>query len=101
VWPVIVQPGNVNTGFNETGNNIPEGLDAALASRYRAVVETIHSRHGMPPQDVAAVICRAVAAEQPAFLYVVGKNAQRANLARRILGYNGALYFLRRHFGFT
>jgi NAD(P)-dependent dehydrogenase (short-subunit alcohol dehydrogenase family) len=101
VWPVIVQPGNVNTGFNETGNSVPDGIDPALAGRYRSVVETIHSRHGMPPDDVAAVICQAVTAEPPSFLYVVGKNAQRANLAKRILGYNGALYFLRRHFGFT
>jgi len=101
IWPVIVQPGNVNTGFNETGNDFASNDDARVATTYRAVVETIHSRNGMPPTDVAAVICQAIAAPRPKFLYVVGRNAQRANLARRLLGYNGALYFVRRHFGIS
>jgi NAD(P)-dependent dehydrogenase (short-subunit alcohol dehydrogenase family) len=100
ITPVIIQPGNVKTGFNETGNTFADGSNPLLAANYRAVVERIHSRHGMPPEDVAAVICRAVAAKNPRFFYVVGCNAWRAYLATRLLGRNGALLLLMRYFGF-
>jgi NAD(P)-dependent dehydrogenase (short-subunit alcohol dehydrogenase family) len=100
ITPVIVQPGNVNTGFNETGNTFSDASNPLLAANYRMVVERIHSRHGMPPKDVAAVICAVVAAKNPRFFYVVGRNAWRAYLATRLLGRNGALLLLLRYFGF-
>lgn len=100
IWPVIVRPGNVNTGFNETGNQSPTGSDAELADAHRRVVDMIHSRHGMPADQVARVIRKAIDARQPRFCYVVGRNAQRATWAKRLLGPDAALALLRRHFGF-
>jgi len=100
VWPVIVRPGNVNTGFNETGNQSVGGGDPDLAAAHRRVVDMIHSRHGMPADQVARVIRKAIDARQPRFCYVVGRNAQRATWAKRLLGPDAALALLRRHFGF-
>jgi NAD(P)-dependent dehydrogenase (short-subunit alcohol dehydrogenase family) len=97
---LIVNPGNVNTGFNETGNAVMTDAPPELGLAHRKVLESIHSRHGMEPNDVAKVIAKAVSATTPAFYYLVGSNAKRAALAKRILGHDGAMYFLRRHFGF-
>lgn len=99
LWPVVVRPGNVNTGFNETGNH-QTGGDPDMADAHRRVVDMIHSRHGMPAEQVAAVIRRAIDARRPRFCYVVGQNAQRATWAKRVLGPDLALRLLRRHFGF-
>ncbi|SME98860.1 NAD(P)-dependent dehydrogenase, short-chain alcohol dehydrogenase family [Tistlia consotensis] len=99
LWAVIVQPGNVNTGFNETGNDFRGAAGDPLAEGYRKVVDSIHSRHGMPPEAVAEAICAALAARRPRLHYVVGKNAAKANLAKRLLGRQGAAVMLRRHFG--
>ena len=99
VWAVIVRPGNVNTGFNETGNELSGQGDVELAAAHRRVVDMIHSRHGMPAEQVAKVIRKAVNAPRPRFCYVVGRNAQRAAWATRILGQEAAMTLLRRHFG--
>lgn len=100
VWPVIVQPGNVNTGFNETGNIYENDRSSFLGRHYQSVLSRIDSRHGMPPEDVAAAILKAVQSGRPRFFNVVGQNAQRAYLATRLLGRNGALQLLLRYFGF-
>ena len=100
IWPVVVRPGNVNTGFNETGNQVADNGDAELTEAHRRVVDMIHSRHGMPADQVARVIRKAIDAPRPRFCYVVGQNAQRATWAKRILGPDLALMLLRRHFGF-
>lgn len=100
IWPVIIQPGNVNTGFNETGNSFVDASNPFLARHYRDVVDRIHSRHGMPPEDVAAAICKAVQAKRPRFFQTVGRNAWRAYVATRLFGRNGALFLLQRYFGF-
>lgn len=100
IWPVVVRPGNVNTGFNETGNQVADNGDAELTEAHRRVVDMIHSRHGMPAEQVARVIRKAIDAPRPRFCYVVGQNAQRATWAKRILGPDAALELLRRHFGF-
>lgn len=101
LWAIIVQPGNVNTGFNETGNDFRGVTGDPLSENYRKVIEAIHSRHGMPPGAVAETICAALRARRPRMHYVVGKNAAKANLAKRLLGRQGAVAMLRRHFGLT
>ncbi len=53
----------------------------------------------MPAEDVAAAIRKAIAAPRPRFCYVVGRNAQRAAWAARLLGPDVAMMLLRRHFG--
>lgn len=100
IWPVVVRPGNVNTGFNETGNLVAHDGDAELTEAHRRVVDMIHSRHGMAAEQVALVIRKAIDAPRPRFCYVVGQNAQRATWATRLLGPDAALMLLRRHFGF-
>jgi NAD(P)-dependent dehydrogenase (short-subunit alcohol dehydrogenase family) len=100
IWPVIIQPGNVNTGFNETGNIYESGCSPFLGRHYQSVLSRIDSRHGMPPEDVAAAILKTVRSVRPRFFNVVGRNAQRAYLATRLLGRNGALQLLLRYFGF-
>jgi NAD(P)-dependent dehydrogenase (short-subunit alcohol dehydrogenase family) len=99
IWPVVVRPGNVNTGFNETGNRLAATGDTELAADHRRVLDMIHSRHGMPVGEVALVIRKAIDAPRPRFCYVVGQNAQRATWAKRILGPDAALMLVRRHFG--
>jgi NAD(P)-dependent dehydrogenase (short-subunit alcohol dehydrogenase family) len=100
IWPVVVRPGNVNTGFNETGNALDDAdADGELHAAHAHVVDMIHSRYGMPPLEVARAIRAAIDAPRPRFCYVVGRNAQRATWAKRLLGPDLALALLRRHFG--
>ena len=97
----IIQPGNVNTGFNETGNDYQNQGDAALNDRYAKVVKRIHSRYGMNPESVAQVIARVLASSHPKICYVVGLNALKAHWAKRLLGRDLALRLLTQFFGFT
>ncbi len=99
IWPIIINAGSVNTGFNETNNLFNGPVDDPLTASYAKVVASIDSRYGMPPQAVAKVILAAATVPKPRFRYVVGKNARRADLAKRVLGPDGALFMLRRHFG--
>ena len=92
-FAVLIQPGNVNTGFNETGN-----LYEGPGEGYRSFVRGIHSSLGMRPEKVATVICQALRVPRPKICYVVGANAWKAHLARRLLGRAGALFLLRRYF---
>ena len=96
----VIHPGNVNTGFNETGNTyVPTG-DPFVDPRYAGVVERIDSRHGIPPVNVARVIARVLAKRRPRFCYVVGGNARKANWAKKLLGRDAAISLMGRFFGF-
>ncbi len=82
----IIQPGNVNTGFNEKGNDYRvQGVDY-LDKTYGIILERTNSRLGMPVSDVAKAIVKAMEQKKPSLCYVVGPNALKANLAKRILG---------------
>lgn len=100
IYPVIIQPGNVNTGFNETGNTFAGSDDAELSQGYARFVAMIDSSKGMPPEAVAKTIATAATAARPKLCYVVGMNALKAYWARRLLGRTGAVLLLRRYFGF-
>ncbi len=95
----IIQPGNVNTGFNEKNNDFKERGQSAVDEPYHKILKRIDSRLGMPPLDVAKVIAAAVDAPRPKFSYVVGANAFKAHWAKRILGRDLALAVMKKFFG--
>lgn len=82
----VVRPGNVDTGFNETGNGFTGCGDPAVDLAYARVVSGIDSSLGMPPGRVAGAVFQAATSRSPRFLYVVGMNALKAHWAVRILG---------------
>ncbi len=95
----IIQPGNVNTGFNEKHNDFKGTGQAAVDQPYQTILKRIDSRLGMPPQDVARVIVAAIEAARPKFSYIVGQNALKAHWAKRILGRDRALSVMKKFFG--
>jgi hypothetical protein len=99
--PIVIHPGNVNTGFNETGNEYRPTGNRFLDEGYRRVVSQIDSRNGMDPDEVAAVIVLALQSRAPRFCYVVGPNAKKAYWAKRLLGRETALKLMARYFGFS
>ena len=100
IRPIVIHPGTVNTGFNETGNEYRPTGNRFLDEGYRRVVSRIESRSGMDPDDVAAVIIMALQSRAPRFCYLVGSNAKKAYWAKRLLGREAALKLMARYFGF-
>lgn len=96
----VIHPGNVNTGFNETGNTYRATGDSYIDTRYARVVERIDSRHGIPPEQVARAIVRVLGRPNPRFCHVVGGNARKANWALRLLGRDMAIKLMGKFFGF-
>lgn len=96
----IIHPGNVNTGFNEKGNDYKPVGHVFIDEGYKRVVSRIDSSKGMLPQNVARVIIRALKTAKPKFFYAVGSNAIKAYWAKRLLGNNLALRLMAKHFGF-
>ena len=95
----IIQPGNVNTGFNETHNDYQPKGHPQVDEPYQKILKRIDSRLGMAPLVVARVIVGAITAPRPKFAYVVGQNALKAHWAKRILGRNLALKVMKKFFG--
>lgn len=95
----IIQPGNVNTGFNEKNNDFKERGEKDVDVAYQKILKRIDSKLGMPPLDVANVIVAAIDAARPKFSYVVGANAMKAHWAKRVLGRDLALSVMKKFFG--
>ena len=95
----IIQPGNVNTGFNEKNNDYKERGEPSVDDAYHQILKKIDSRYGMPAADVARVIVTACTIDSPKFSYIVGQNALKAHLAKRILGRDLALKVMKKFFG--
>ena len=91
---VVVQPGNINTGFNETGNKF-SNRNSKSYKFYIKVVKKIHSKYGMKPENVAIKIANILKKKNPLPRYVIGKNAILANLVLRGLGLFLTLRLLR------
>jgi short-subunit dehydrogenase len=96
-FPVIVQPGNVNTGFNETGNNYKK-FNSQYFKKYKNILDKINSKFGMDPNLVAKKIYTISQKKTPKFKYIIGKNAILANIAKRILGDEITLKLLKYYF---
>lgn len=98
ISPVIIQPGNVNTGFNETGNEyLPQGNEF-VDTNYRNIVKSMDSRFGIPPETVANTVIKAIQSPRPKICYIVGMNAVKAHWARRLLGVDNALKVMKKYF---
>jgi NAD(P)-dependent dehydrogenase (short-subunit alcohol dehydrogenase family) len=90
---VLVEPGIIRTGFADTvAERIPTtdddyaGFNAHVATATRATYERgLLARLGGTPEDVAAVIARAVAARQPRTRYAVTPSAHLMIGLRRLL----------------
>jgi NAD(P)-dependent dehydrogenase (short-subunit alcohol dehydrogenase family) len=100
IRPIVIHPGNVNTGFNETGNVYVSRGNAFVDAGYQRIVEAIDSRNGVAPQVVAHTIVQALRAARPRFRYMVGLNAIKAHWAKRLLGTRLALRLMAKFFGF-
>ena len=100
IRPIIIQPGNVNTGFNETGNDYLPSGNVFVDEAYQRVITAIDSRNGINPGVVAKAIVRAIKSSNPRFRYIVGMNAMKAHWAKRLLGTDQALKLLAKYFGF-
>ena len=96
----VIHPGNVNTGFNETGNTYePEG-NPGVDQHYADVVRSIDSSLGIHPKKVAEVTVKVIGKKSPRFCYLVGMNARKANWAKKLLGRDLAIKLMGRFFGF-
>jgi NAD(P)-dependent dehydrogenase (short-subunit alcohol dehydrogenase family) len=96
---VLVEPGDIRTGFNETvdfscADGSPYGERIA---RCREVVERSLDE-APPPEWVARAVRRALSARRPRFRYAVGREAPLVALGRRLLPDRLALSLIRRHF---
>jgi NAD(P)-dependent dehydrogenase (short-subunit alcohol dehydrogenase family) len=96
---IIIEPGNVNTGFNEKGNHYSPSGNLAMDEGYKNVVAGIDSKKGIRPQEVAKVILKALSSPRPKFCYLAGPNAKKAYWAKKILGRTLAKKLMARHFG--
>jgi len=99
IRPMVVQVGNVNTGFNETGNVYEGKGDGFTDSAYAKVIAQIDSSNGMPPAEVAAAIVKLFTAKNPPFRSLVGINAKKTFWARRLAGTEISLKLLSGVFG--
>jgi len=96
----VVHPGNVNTGFNETGNTYEPVGNPGVDGHYRDVVSGIDSSLGIPPEKVADVITGVIQKKNPRFCYLAGMNARKANWAKKLLGRDLAIMLMARFFGY-
>jgi NAD(P)-dependent dehydrogenase (short-subunit alcohol dehydrogenase family) len=93
---VIIQPGNVNTGFNETGNDYKPVGNPFIDDLYKKVVERTNSRYGIPPAQVARAIMNSIRNKNPRLCVLVGGNAIKAHWAKRLFGRDMALKILKK-----
>ncbi|MFO7718809.1 MAG: SDR family NAD(P)-dependent oxidoreductase [Gillisia sp.] len=98
IKPVIIQPGNVNTGFNETGNEYRPKGNLFIDTTYENIVKSIDSRFGIPPETVANTIVKVIKSPNPGMCYIVGMNAYKTHWARRLLGVSTALKVMKKYF---
>lgn len=97
--PIVVQVGNVNTGFNETGNVYSPTSTGFTDDAYRKVISKIDSSNGMPPAVVARDISRLLTMAKPPFRELIGMNAKKTYWARRLLGTEMSLKLVSGVFG--
>jgi NAD(P)-dependent dehydrogenase (short-subunit alcohol dehydrogenase family) len=96
----VVHPGNVNTGFNETGNTYEPRGNPGIDGHYADVVRSIDSSLGIDPNKVAEVTLKVIGKRNPRFCYIVGMNARKANWAKKLLGRDLAIKLMGKFFGF-
>ena len=92
---IAIEPGSVATEIWESGTQIfaelreelgPEAVELygkALEATARAAAET--GKRGIPPEDAAAIVERALTARRPRTRYLVGRDAYVMTAAKRLL----------------
>jgi len=87
----LVEPGNVRTDFTRSRRDVaaPPGDDPYRQATARAVGKMIEDEaNGVPPDDVAAVVQRALEARRPPRRMSVGKLDERIGImGKRLLPY--------------
>ena len=85
----LVEPGNVRTEFTASRRTVtpPPGDDPYAAATTRALEVMVRDEeHGVPPDDVAAVVQRVLTARRPPRRVSVGKLDERVGiLAKRLI----------------
>lgn len=99
IRPLVVQTGNVDTGFNESNHAYVPDEDGYVADAWRAVTEKIDSRNGIPPRRVADAVIRLLDSRRPSFRTLVGQNAYKTHWACRLLGTTLSLRIVARILG--
>jgi NAD(P)-dependent dehydrogenase (short-subunit alcohol dehydrogenase family) len=96
----LVEPGDIDTGFNQA-MDWGETRGSAYAQRAgraeRVIRESLPKAPG--PEVVAHAVHRALTARQPRVRYAVGAEARLVPLARRLLPDRLVLRMIRDHFG--
>lgn len=98
---ILIHPGNVNTGFNETGNDYHPQNQGFIDTSYKKVLSRINSRYGIPAAHVARVIVTALTTPKPKLCYIVGLNALKAFWCKRLLGRDLTLSIMKKFFGLS
>jgi NAD(P)-dependent dehydrogenase (short-subunit alcohol dehydrogenase family) len=91
----VIEPGSIATPIWERGERTADEVAARAPSaqedlygealdRFRAAVQRTAAR-GIPPEKVAAAICRALTTAHPRTRYLVGADARGQALVRRLL----------------
>lgn len=96
----LVEPGNIDTPFNEAMNWL-EGAESAYTDRIARCEAEIREQlpHAPGPAVVAQVIERALTQRRPRVRYAVGESSWLVPLGRRLLPDRVALELIRRTFG--
>ena len=92
---VSVEPGGIATpiwgkGLEAAGSAM-SGMSDGARARYSPVIAAVskqarrQAEHGLPPEDVAAVVGRALTAPRPRTRYVVGREARVQAMLARVL----------------
>jgi short-subunit dehydrogenase len=95
----LVEPGDIDTGFNEAmdwGHPERSAYGTRIRNAERVVRESLPRAPG--PEVVARAIERALTARRPRVRYTAGAEARLVPLARRLLPDALSLRFIRSHF---
>ncbi|WP_280183371.1 SDR family oxidoreductase [Nocardia cyriacigeorgica] len=86
VWISTVEPGSISTGIGERRTKYI-GDDSPYLADFHTMIERLdrNERAGIPPEQVAALILRAIEAGKPKPLYATGSRAPLVFLLRRLL----------------
>lgn len=102
----VVEPGAVRTPIWDKGRTLADELEQRLPTEahelYADAIDEIRrgldsqERAGVPADDVAAVVERALTRKRPRFRYLVGRDAKAAGILERFLPDRAMAYVTRR-----
>lgn len=97
----LIEPGDIDTAFNDVMDWGEPPADSAYAARAKRCEETI--RASLPrapkPEVVAEAVFHALTAKRPRLRYPVGSEARLVGLGKRLLSDRLNLKLIRDHFG--